>query len=89
LARSAPPQSFLKALGRRFRGVSQGRILDSPFVDSRSDLKHRAPDARYLPPVCIGCDLEVVSGDPDPKHGTWFVERQNLTMRMGSAASLG
>ena len=38
------------------------------------------PDIRYSPPVCIGCDLKVVSGDPDPKH---YVERQNLTMRMG------
>ena len=42
------------------------------------------PDTRYSPPVCIGCDLKVVSGDPDPKYvSTSFVERQNVTMRMG------
>lgn len=39
---------------------------------------------RYSPAKGIGCDLKVISGDPDPKHlSTSFVERQNLTMRMG------
>lgn len=40
-------------------------------------------ETRYSPARCIGCDMRVVSGNPDPKHiSTSYVERQNLSMRM-------
>lgn len=42
------------------------------------------PEKRYSPAVCIGTDKRVITGAPDPaKISTSYVERQNLTMRMG------
>ncbi|MGA2570939.1 MAG: IS1 family transposase [Terracidiphilus sp.] len=42
-----------------------------------------AEQRRYSPATCIGSDMKVVSGNPDPKYvSTSYVERQNLTMRM-------
>ncbi len=41
-------------------------------------------ERRYSPAVCTGLDIEVKRGYPDPvKISTSYVERQNLTMRMG------
>ena len=43
-----------------------------------------SPESRYSPATCIGCRTGVLSGKPDPKHiSTSFVERSNLSMRMG------
>jgi hypothetical protein len=41
-------------------------------------------ERRYSPAICTGCDINVKRGDPDPsKISTSYVERANLTMRMG------
>lgn len=41
-------------------------------------------ERRYSPAVCTGIDIRKVNGNPDmDKVSTSYVERQNLTMRMG------
>lgn len=41
-------------------------------------------DKRYSPPVCLATERTRINGEPDEEHvSTSFVERQNLTMRMG------
>jgi IS1 family transposase len=41
-------------------------------------------EAKYSPAECIDCKQIAVTGRPDPRHiSTSYIERQNLTMRMG------
>jgi IS1 family transposase len=41
-------------------------------------------EKRYSPAICTGCKKQNKIGDPDPRHvSTSYIERQNLTMRMG------
>ena len=43
-----------------------------------------ADDSRYSPAECIDCKPIAITGQPEAKHiSTSYVERQNLTMRMG------
>ena len=39
---------------------------------------------RYSPAQVVAVSREVVSGDPDQYVSTSYVERQNLSLRMGS-----
>jgi IS1 family transposase len=42
------------------------------------------PERTYSPAECTGIDIRVIAGDPDMSRvSTSYVERQNLTMRMG------
>jgi IS1 family transposase len=41
-------------------------------------------DTRYSPATCIGIEKNIIQGKPEAAHiSTSYVERQNLTMRMG------
>jgi IS1 family transposase len=68
---------YLKAVEEAFGGDCDYAMLHKIYGAPDE------PEARYSPATCIGADLKVISGMPDPKHvSTSFVERQNLTMRM-------
>jgi IS1 family transposase len=42
------------------------------------------PETRYSPAQCVGARRDAIIGNPDSEHvSTSFVERQNLSMRMG------
>ena len=42
------------------------------------------PERTYSPAKCTAIDIKSIAGDLDPKHiSTSYVDRQNLTMRMG------
>ena len=60
----------------------KGKLLERPKIfDSPTGVDN---EHRYSPAVCTGIDIRKVNGNPDMnKVSTSYVERQNLTMRMG------
>ena len=72
-------KAYLEAVENAF-----GADIDYAMLQKIYGAPSTDEQRRYSPARCIGCDLKVVSGDPDPAHvSTSYVERQNLTMRMG------
>ena len=70
--------AYLTAVDRAFkRGVDYAVLHKIYGLDP-------AAERRYSPPICLGTDTQVRQGAPDPARiSTSYVERQNLTMRMG------
>jgi IS1 family transposase len=70
-----------------YRGVV-GLVFDKREVDWAQLIKQYHTQSlgqgRYSPPTCVGTKTKVRLGNPDlAKVSTSYVERQNLTMRMG------
>jgi len=68
---------YLEAVEGAFGGDIDYSMLIKNYESSQEE-------TRYSPAVCTSCESKQISGRPDPRHvSTPFVERQNLTMRMG------
>lgn len=69
-------RAYLTAVAAAFGGDIDYAMLVKIYAHSA--------ELRYSPPACIGVEHTVIQGDPDPDLiSTSYVERQNLTMRMG------
>jgi IS1 family transposase len=61
-----------------------GADIDYAMLVKIYGASNDSPDSRYSPATCIGCRTGILSGNPDPDRiSTSFVERSNLSMRMG------
>jgi IS1 family transposase len=69
---------YVQAVERAF----QGRVDYAQLVEIYGESSEG--QRRYSPAECIGCEPKAVMGHPDPAHvSTSYVERANLSMRMG------
>ncbi len=61
-----------------------GKDIDYAMLIKHYGEPSDASEKRYSPAVCTGAEKRKMIGDPDKKHiSTSYVERSNLTMRMG------
>jgi len=70
---------YLVAVEEAFGGGIDYAVLQKIYGNPGKE-----EERRYSPAVCTGTQVHKISGRPDKRHiSTSYVERQNLTMRMG------
>lgn len=61
-----------------------GDLVDYAMLVKIYGAPELGTEARYSPSKIVGCEAQRIMGEPDMQHvSTSYVERQNLTMRMG------
>jgi hypothetical protein len=71
---------YLNAIENRLAGDVDYAMLIKLYGSPEGEGNER----RYSPAVCTGIEKRKINGHPDPAQvSTSYVERQNLTMRMG------
>jgi hypothetical protein len=70
---------YLSTVGPAFRQKIDYAQIQKIYAADPKDGR-----GKYSPAICTGIKTKVLKGDPDPSRvSTSYVERQNLTMRMG------
>jgi IS1 family transposase len=72
-------KAYLGAVENAFKGAVDYAMLVKIYGEIDTEGQRR-----YSPAACIGCEILAVTGNPDVDHiSTSYIERSNLTMRMG------